>query len=106
VFLTEAGGRLAPDSPPSTWVTVTNGWLTAREELIGLLAQKRREVSERASEPVQNALLALLASGDLERRIRRMRLEYARHQAARPGSPRFATPPRALLLRGQLGLFN
>ncbi len=57
------------------------GWLTARPDLVGLLAAKRREISERVPEPVQHALLTLLASGDLERHIRRMRLEYARRRA-------------------------
>jgi GntR family transcriptional regulator/MocR family aminotransferase len=57
------------------------GWLTARPDLIGLLAAKRGEISDRVPEPVQHALLALLASGDLERHIRRMRLEYARRRA-------------------------
>lgn len=57
------------------------GWLTARPDLIGLLADKRREISERVPEPVQHALLTLLGSGDLDRHVRRMRLEYARRRA-------------------------
>jgi GntR family transcriptional regulator/MocR family aminotransferase len=57
------------------------GWLTARPDLIGLLAASRREVSERVPEPVQQALLTLLTSGDLDRHVRRMRLEYARRRA-------------------------
>ena len=57
------------------------GWLTARPDLVGLLAAKRREISERVPEPVQHALHTLLTSGDLERHIRRMRLEYARRRA-------------------------
>jgi len=57
------------------------GWLTARPDLVGLLAAKRSEISERVPEPVQHALLTLLTSGDLERHIRRMRLEYARRRA-------------------------
>jgi GntR family transcriptional regulator/MocR family aminotransferase len=57
------------------------GWLTARPDLIDLLAANRREISERVPEPVQQALLTLLSSGDLERHIRRMRLEYARRRA-------------------------
>jgi len=40
------------------------GWLTARPDLIGLLAAKRRETSDRVPEPVQHALLALLEPGD------------------------------------------
>jgi GntR family transcriptional regulator / MocR family aminotransferase len=57
------------------------GWLTARPDLIALLAASRREISERVPEPVQHALLTLLTSGDLERHVRRMRLEYARRRA-------------------------
>jgi GntR family transcriptional regulator / MocR family aminotransferase len=56
------------------------GWLTARPDLVDLLADRRREISERVPEPVQYALLTLLASGDLDRHIRRMRLEYARRR--------------------------
>ena len=58
------------------------GWLTARPDLVGMLAAKRAEISERVPEPVQHALLTLLTSGDLERHIRRMRLEYARRREA------------------------
>ncbi len=36
----------------------------------------------RIPEPVQHAILALLRSGDLERHVRKMRLEYARRRAA------------------------
>lgn len=58
------------------------GWLVASPNLVTLLAQRRREVSDRVPEAAQHALLALLTSGDLERHIRRMRLEYARRRAA------------------------
>jgi GntR family transcriptional regulator/MocR family aminotransferase len=58
------------------------GWLAASPDLVKLLAQRRREVSDRVPEPVQHALLAMLTSGDLERHVRRMRLEYARRRAA------------------------
>ncbi|MBO0801477.1 MAG: PLP-dependent aminotransferase family protein [Nocardiopsaceae bacterium] len=58
------------------------GWLAASPALVRLLAQAREKVSDRVPEPVQHALLAMLASGDLERHIRRMRLEYARRRAA------------------------
>jgi GntR family transcriptional regulator/MocR family aminotransferase len=57
------------------------GWLVASPDLVSLLARRRREISERVPEPVQYALLALLSSGDLERHVRRMRLEYARRRA-------------------------
>ena len=58
------------------------GWLVAAPELIGRLAALRRSTGARIPEPVQQAVLALLQSGDLERHIRRMRLEYARRRAA------------------------
>lgn len=58
------------------------GWLVASTDLVELLARSRREVSDRVPEPVQHALLSLLASGAMERHIRRMRLEYARRRAA------------------------
>jgi hypothetical protein len=62
---------------------------------------------------VQHALLALLTSGDLERHIRRMRLEYARRRAAivqaltmpaTPPAPAAATPPPYRLLGDTAGL--
>jgi GntR family transcriptional regulator/MocR family aminotransferase len=55
------------------------GWLAASPDLVKLLAQRK---SDRVSEPAQHALLAMLTSGDLERHVRRMRLEYARRRAA------------------------
>lgn len=58
------------------------GWAVASGALVDAFAERRRLVSERVPEPVQHALLSLLASGDLERHIRRMRLEYARRRAA------------------------
>jgi GntR family transcriptional regulator/MocR family aminotransferase len=57
------------------------GWLVASPGLISLFADRRREISERVSEPVQQALLTLIATGDLEKHVRRMRLEYARRRA-------------------------
>jgi GntR family transcriptional regulator/MocR family aminotransferase len=70
------------------------GWLVAGPGLVERLAELRPGLGERVPEPVQHALLALLTSGDLERHIRRMRLEYARRRAAlvealrRPGHGR------------------
>lgn len=58
------------------------GWLVASPELVDRLASLRAELGERVPEAVQHALLELLSSGDLERHIRRMRLEYARRRAA------------------------
>jgi GntR family transcriptional regulator/MocR family aminotransferase len=56
------------------------GWLVARPDLVSLLAQRRIEVSERVPEPAQHALDELITSGDLEKHVRRMRLEYARRR--------------------------
>jgi GntR family transcriptional regulator / MocR family aminotransferase len=58
------------------------GWLVASEDLVRRLAGTRKSLADRVHEPVQHALLAMLTSGDLERHIRRMRLEYARRRAA------------------------
>jgi len=58
------------------------GWLIAAPGLVERLAELRPALGERVPEPVQHALLALLTSGDLERHIRKMRLEYARRRAA------------------------
>jgi GntR family transcriptional regulator/MocR family aminotransferase len=58
------------------------GWLVAPPDLIERLATLRPRLGARIPEPVQYAILALLRSGDLERHVRKMRLEYARRRAA------------------------
>ena len=58
------------------------GWLVAPPALVDQLAALRPRLGVRIPEPVQWAMLALLASGDLERHVRKMRLEYARRRAA------------------------
>ena len=58
------------------------GWLVAPPALVDRLAALRPRLGVRIPEPVQHAILALLRSGDLERHIRKMRLEYARRLAA------------------------
>jgi GntR family transcriptional regulator / MocR family aminotransferase len=58
------------------------GWLVAPPELVDTLAALRPRLGVRIPEPVQHAVLALLRSGDLERHVRKMRLEYARRRAA------------------------
>ncbi len=56
--------------------------LSANSHPAGLVAAAKRDLSDRASEAAQLALLALLRSGDLDRHVRRMRREYARRRAA------------------------
>jgi GntR family transcriptional regulator / MocR family aminotransferase len=58
------------------------GWLVAPPGLVDTLAALRPRLGIRIPEPVQHAVLALLRSGDLERHVRKMRLEYARRRAA------------------------
>ena len=58
------------------------GWLIAPPELVDKLAALRPQLGARIPEPVQHAILALLSSGDLDRHIRKVRLEYARRRAA------------------------
>jgi len=58
------------------------GWLVAPPGLVEQLAVLRPRLGLRIPEPVQHAMLALLRSGDLERHVRKMRLEYARRRAA------------------------
>jgi GntR family transcriptional regulator/MocR family aminotransferase len=58
------------------------GWLVTTPDLVERLALLRPDLGERTPEPVQHGLLAMLSSGDLERHVRRMRLEYARRRAA------------------------
>ena len=74
VYLGTASKALTP--------AVGAGWLVASPALVERIALLRPDLGERVPEPVQHALLALLTSGDLERHIRRMRLEYARRRAA------------------------
>jgi GntR family transcriptional regulator/MocR family aminotransferase len=78
------------------------GWLVAPPPLVETLAALRPRLGLRIPEPVQHAVLALLRSGDLERHVRRMRLEYARRRAAlvdglsHPGPPAGRVPFRLL----------
>jgi GntR family transcriptional regulator/MocR family aminotransferase len=58
------------------------GWAVARPDLLARLARKRHELADRTSGPVQAAVSTLLERGDLDRHLRRMRLEYARRRAA------------------------
>jgi DNA-binding transcriptional MocR family regulator len=54
------------------------GWLVGPAELMATLAGRR---GDRPAEPVQQAVLSMLRAGDLERHVRKMRLEYARRRA-------------------------
>jgi GntR family transcriptional regulator / MocR family aminotransferase len=57
------------------------GWLVARRDLLPVLTAVAADLGERVSGPVQLAVTELLASGELERHVRRMRHEYARRRA-------------------------
>ncbi|WP_084516754.1 MocR-like pyridoxine biosynthesis transcription factor PdxR [Microtetraspora niveoalba] len=58
------------------------GWLVAAPELLAKVAARRKLLGDRTSGPVQRAVTTLLRRGDLDRHLRRMRLEYARRRAA------------------------
>ena len=84
------------------------GWLVAPPEFVARLAALRPRLGARIPEPVQHAMLALLRSGDLERHVRKMRLEYARRRAAlvdglthggRGAAPAMASEPDAVPFR-------
>jgi GntR family transcriptional regulator/MocR family aminotransferase len=62
------------------------GWLAAAPGLAGQLAAAPALPAGRVSEPSQHAVLAMLTSGDLERHIRKMRLEYARRRSVLAGT--------------------
>ncbi|GGP01421.1 PLP-dependent aminotransferase family protein [Nonomuraea glycinis] len=73
VLLGTLSKSLAPD--------VGVGWLVGAPELLDRIAAIRRGVCDRTSGPVQHAVATLLERGDLDRHLRRMRLEYARRRA-------------------------
>jgi len=87
VYLGTASKALTP--------TFGVGWLVASNTLTERIAQLRPNLGERVPEPPQHALHALLASGDLERHIRKMRLEYGRRRAALVEA--LSAPPYRLL---------
>ena len=68
------------------------GWLVAAPSLVERVAQARARLGSRIPESVQHATLAMLRSGDLERHVRKMRLEYARRRSALVDGLR-AVPP-------------
>ncbi|MFV2196697.1 PLP-dependent aminotransferase family protein [Nocardiopsis sp. LOL_012] len=57
------------------------GWLVAAPAVVERVAATRIRLSDRTSGPVQAATALLLERGDLDRHLRRMRLEYARRRA-------------------------
>ncbi|MFI7706437.1 PLP-dependent aminotransferase family protein [Nonomuraea sp. NPDC049480] len=71
-------GTLSKSLSPDVGV----GWLVGDPELVARIARLRRAVADRTSGPVQQAVATLLERGDLDRHLRRMRLEYARRRAA------------------------
>ncbi|GII66238.1 GntR family transcriptional regulator [Sphaerisporangium krabiense] len=74
VLLGTLSKSLAPD--------VGIGWLVAAPALLRKIAAIRRVLGDRTPGPVQEAVSILLERGDLDRHLRRMRLEYARRRAA------------------------
>ncbi|MEU8379393.1 PLP-dependent aminotransferase family protein [Streptosporangium sp. NPDC048865] len=58
------------------------GWLVARPDLVEAVAVTRDALADRTSGPAQQAVATLLEKGDLDRHLRRTRLEYARRRAA------------------------
>ncbi|MCD0448345.1 PLP-dependent aminotransferase family protein [Actinocorallia sp. API 0066] len=57
------------------------GWIVAAPETADRIAALRGALVDRTSVPVQHAMATLLERGDLDRHLRRMRLEYARRRA-------------------------
>ncbi|GGK52828.1 GntR family transcriptional regulator [Planomonospora parontospora subsp. parontospora] len=58
------------------------GWLVASPGLLDAVARTREDLTDRTGGPAQQAVTVLLERGDLDRHLRRMRLEYARRRAA------------------------
>ncbi|WP_433243039.1 PLP-dependent aminotransferase family protein [Streptosporangium sp. CA-135522] len=74
VLLGTLSKSLAPD--------VGVGWLVATPDLLAAVAQVRTDLGDRTSGPAQQAVAVMMERGDLDRHLRRMRLEYARRRAA------------------------
>ncbi|WP_066363417.1 PLP-dependent aminotransferase family protein [Herbidospora mongoliensis] len=71
-------GTLSKSLSPDVGV----GWLVANPPLLDRVARRRKELADRTSGPVQRAVAIMLDRGDLDRHLRRMRLEYARRREA------------------------
>ncbi len=76
------------------------GWLVASAGLVERMAALRPRLGVRIPEPVQYAVLALLSSGDLERHVRKVRLEYARRRAVLVGALAAIPEPAPFRLLG------
>ncbi|ACZ90342.1 PLP-dependent aminotransferase family protein [Streptosporangium roseum] len=74
VLLGTLSKSLAPD--------IGVGWLVAAPELLAAIVRTRQNLSDRTSGPAQQAVAVMMEQGDLDRHLRRMRLEYARRRAA------------------------
>lgn len=74
VLLGTLSKTLAPD--------VGVGWLVGSTDLLDRIAALRDDLGDRTSGPVQQAVATMLEHGDLDRHLRRTRLEYARRRAA------------------------
>ncbi|MGV9776300.1 MocR-like pyridoxine biosynthesis transcription factor PdxR [Streptosporangium sp. NPDC003464] len=74
VLLGTLSKSLAPD--------IGVGWLVAEPDLLAAVARTRENLGDRTSGPAQQAVAIMLERGDLDRHLRRMRLEYARRRAA------------------------
>lgn len=74
VLLGTLSKSLAPD--------IGVGWLVGDPGLLARIAKIRDDLGDRTSGPVQQAVCTLIERGDLDRHLRRMRLEYARRRAA------------------------
>ncbi|MEV4092221.1 PLP-dependent aminotransferase family protein [Streptosporangium saharense] len=70
-------GTLSKSLAPDVGV----GWLVASPTLLAAVARTRDNLADRTSGPAQQAMAVLLERGDLDRHLRRMRLEYARRRA-------------------------
>jgi GntR family transcriptional regulator / MocR family aminotransferase len=78
------------------------GWLAARPDLVTRLAETSDRLDASAAGPAQHAALTLIAGGDLERHIRRMRHEYTRRRSVLAAA--FADGQAGRLLGDQAGI--
>jgi GntR family transcriptional regulator / MocR family aminotransferase len=73
------------------------GWLVAREEVVDAVAQARLRLGDRTATAPQHVVAELITGGELERHIRRMRLEYARRRTAIVTALAGLPPPARIL---------